>query len=1130
MRLGARRLLARLPDADRREMVRLAALTGLFFLVICAIGILRPIKNAVALGGLGDTEFYRVYVVSAAVVAFVPLYNWLGERVRWRRMIVATAVVFAAVLLLFRASYREGSALYGLLFYGWYDLLAAVMVTQFFMATQLHFDARTAKEFYPWVIAGGSLGATAGGLVTGAAAGLVGVPNLILLAALLVGAFALAVPFVTGEEGSAGSPGVRRASEQSPDGASSGRSGSGAGRRSGGALGRLFGDAQVRLITVSVLLTVLVKQLVDYQFNTISAEVYVTTAAISEFQGWFNAATQWLPLAVLVGLRPLLQRWGVGLALFLLPVVMVGANVGLALSWSLAAAVAAKAGDTGIRYAAERTAREILYVPVPEDLKMRAKGAIDVAVEKGLGKALSALLIFGLLAVMDHRRLGWVAAGLALASVGLARAIHSEYVRSLARSFRDRAVSLKGLFASLADATTLPVVRGAFRDGDPAHLAFTLDLLAEAEPGDLRELTDDIAGLLDHPAPEIRERALELVAAAPAAFPEEPVRARLADAERPVREAAARAWVALRPNGGQAVRELLASDAPAVRRALLACVSRGEVAAAGTGLVDGSWLERRWRDGGAGPDREARLDVALAAAAIDEPGAAAPWLTRLLGDPDPEVASAALRSAGRLGLDDAAEATVRALASAATRRAASDALIQRGPAAVELLGRRLGDAAARPEVRRHVPAVLAGIRCQASADALLAAYAAPETDQLLDYRTLKALNKLRSVAPPTGDGDGLAFEAATVRSALDRELAAARRYARATRALAGRDGGPACALLRRAVGEAWERRRESVFRCLGLLFPPDEVYRCYLAVVRGERRARASALEWLEESVGRGLFARLGPVLGEGLDAGPGPSAAAPGGPRRGGRPPADVARPARGAAAADGTAAAVLRELGRDKDRWITRCAVWAGAELGMTDLGALTDGNRGDPADDELRRLARRLERGGPDAGQRPDGGRSPSGSGPIAYDTAEPDTGESPMNLVQRVFLLQHVDLLRGARSEHLALVASVSELVEAETGAFLLRRGEPPDAMFVVVEGSVELRRGDTALKVAGDGDPFGTWALVDEEPSVVDARAAGPTTLLRIARRDFQHLLADNPELALGLLQGLSRRVRDLVRT
>lgn len=44
---------------------------GLYFLVICSVGILRPIKNAVALAGLAPGAFYKVYFVSAAVALFL---------------------------------------------------------------------------------------------------------------------------------------------------------------------------------------------------------------------------------------------------------------------------------------------------------------------------------------------------------------------------------------------------------------------------------------------------------------------------------------------------------------------------------------------------------------------------------------------------------------------------------------------------------------------------------------------------------------------------------------------------------------------------------------------------------------------------------------------------------------------------------------------------------------------------------------------------------------------------------------------------------------------------------------------------------------------------------------------------
>ena len=134
---------------------------------------------------------------------------------------------------------------------------------------------------------------------------------------------------------------------------------------------------------------------------------------------------------------------------------------------------------------------------------------------------------------------------------------------------------------------------------------------------------------------------------------------------------------------------------------------------------------------------------------------------------------------------------------------------------------------------------------------------------------------------------------------------------------------------------------------------------------------------------------------------------------------------------------------------------------------------------------------------------------------------------MELIEKVFLLQQVDLLRGVTAQQLALLASIAEEVAADASEVVLRRGEPTDAMHVVVEGSVELRGAGEQTIMAQHGTAFGTWALIDEAPSLVDARITEPGRLLRITHDDFDDLLADHPELSLGLLRGLARRVRAL---
>jgi ATP:ADP antiporter, AAA family len=1005
-----------------RDLLPLIAMFSLFFLVVCAVGVLKPIRNALALDGLAATQFYKVYLVSAVVVFFVPIYNRLAARFPWRWLIPSVAVFFALNLVVFRFVYVEGSALFGLVFYGWYDLFAAALVSQFFMATQLFLDARAAKRAYPIVIAGGSFGATLGGGITGFFAEQIGTPNLLLVAAGLIVTFAVGMPLVwrAGERLEAARPKHRTGP-----------------KLSGGELRALIRDPHVRLIASLVLTTVLVKQLIDYQFNTLTEETFVTRDAISAFQGKFNAATQWLPVVVLAVLQPALRRFGIAAAVLLLPVAMLFANVGLALFWGVWAAAFAKVAENSVRYSAERAGREILYVPIAEDVKLRAKAYIDVALEKGVGKVLSGLLIPFLLLFMSYRWTPLVGFGFAIVWLGLALRARKQYVRTLAQSIEGRFASLRGAFASLLDATTMPIVRQSLVDGDPRRVSFALDLVAQAAPAETRALAPELRGVLDHESPDLRVRALGLFERNPAPEDWPAIRERLSDPVESVREAAVRALFARRADPGALVEQLLGSPDPVVRTAVLSCVARGELG--GDALSVSRRMYAKRVESLTSSDVETRCELALAAAALGN-GDARSRLQPFLDDADARVVSAALRGAGLLKDPQLYPRLTEGLARSGTREAARDALASLGPKVVPFLGERLMDPREDPVVRRTLPSVLARIPSQKTVEALIQIFLAPETDQVLDYRTMKALSSLRSRHPE------LEFDARLLERPIAREADAAARYANARAALPASAEGVS-ALLRAALLESWRERRETTFRALGLVHPQEDTFRAYQALGGTQSVSRANALEWLENRTGYQTFQQLAPVLCE------------PGTPSSG--------VTSTNASHTNGRNA--LDALTNDDDPWIAM--------------------------------LARNVQR--------------PSALGSDGMDT------------IEKVFLLQNVDLLREARSSHLAILASIAEELDVPAGTRVLREGEPTDALYVVVKGAVELRgMGGTLL--AADGQAFGTWALIDQSPSVVEAKTRDASRLLRITRDDFHDLVADHPELAIGMLQGLARRMRTIV--
>jgi HEAT repeat protein len=1040
---------------------------GTYFFVLCSLGVLRPVRNALALDGIGGANFYRVYVVSAAVVFVAPLLDRFARRVPWRQLIPGVALAFIAALIVFRGLYTEGSAALGYAFYGFYDIASAALVTLFFIAAQLSFDARQARTAYPMIIAAGSLGATVGGAVTGFFTDNVGAENLLLVAAALLVVVVVGLPLaLQGPSGGVEPAGLRRTESVAH-----------------GHLTDLLADRHVRLIAAGVLLMVLVKQLVDYQFNAFTQEAFVTLEAVSAFQGKFNAATQWLPFVVLMALRPGMKRWGVGLAIFLLPALMLAVNVALALWWSLWSAVGAKATEMTFRNSAERSAREVLYVPLSEDVKPRAKAYIDATLADGIGKVASVGLIGVAVSVLELRQLAFLTSILCVLWLGVTVALKREYVGALARSIQGRYASFRGVFASLADASSEPLLESALSSGDTLQSSFALDIVDQGSADEITRFAPELHALIEHESADLRERALRVLEKAPDAVDTKRVEAGLADPEPVVREAAVRALCVADVQGPEAaVRDLLDSSEREIRIATLACLGRGEIPGI-SGAAGRAYIDARWDRARRGTPDE-RLEMALAAATLGDDPAADTYLDALLDDPHPRVASAALRSAGRLGRHRFYPRMISALGHAPTRRAAMEALWLQGDRVIPLLSHHLLDPAAPIQVRLSIPNILSRMPHQAAVDALLESFLAPETGQFLDFRSLKALNRLNA------DDADVGFDDTLVTASTDREVGAAKGYERVLGALESLDvSHRGVALLRRSVREAWFGAQEGAFRCLGLLYDQDGIYRCHRALLASSDAGRANALEWLEQTVGHTRFATLAPVLGSG----PTPTRQQP-------MPVED----------------AFLR-LWSDNDDSLAYAALWTAAdlkfwwfaekveELERTDAwvryNAVVKRTRGEYARDLLRSLV---------------------STGP------EPVASRRTVDPLEKIFLLQNVDVLRDAHSAHFTLLASIAEEVEAEPGTVLLTGGEPPDALYVVVDGSVALEAKDGHVIRASAGRPFGTWALIDRAPSLVTARVEERSRLIRVSRDDFHDLLADYPELATDLLQGLARKVRTLV--
>ncbi len=121
------------------------------------------------------------------------------------------------------------------------------------------------------------------------------------------------------------------------------------------------------------------------------------------------------------------------------------------------------------------------------------------------------------------------------------------------------------------------------------------------------------------------------------------------------------------------------------------------------------------------------------------------------------------------------------------------------------------------------------------------------------------------------------------------------------------------------------------------------------------------------------------------------------------------------------------------------------------------------------------------------------------------------------------LSGVPLFAEISAESAELVAA-GGVTDVPAGQVLAQAGDPGFGMFVVLDGSVVVERGELHLDIERDGF-FGELALlVPGTPRIARVRARTDARVLAVPRQTFDRLLDTEPSFARALLRELAARL------
>jgi len=1049
----------------RREEFGPASLLFLYlFLIIGSYIMGQAVGDALFLSAF-PTYLPHVIIATAAVVGiFTSVYIRLSHRVRLESLISGSLLFFAlGFVLIWWLARLSGKWAYPVL-YTWVYMTGALGPTMGWTLANYALTTREARRVFGFIGAGAILGAPCAGFLTADLTHRAHVrpETLLLLMAFALGLCALSVRLLFAQTRHR-LTGVNEKPAGTPDMPKNLRE----------VWAYIRASRYLLLITALILVGCATTAIIGYQFKLIayksfSGDKVALAAFFGRFNGYIGLASFVLQM-LLTG--RLLRFFGIRVTLFVMPAVFLGGSMALLLAPALLTASILKGSQGLLRYSLDKSTTELLYLPVaPPRVKSQIKSFIDGFVWRMAdGVAGITLFVFGNKMKFSPGRISLVNFIFLFGWMAIAYGVRHEYLKVLRSAIERRTLDPERTAAGVVDASTVEVLAQHLQHGGEQQVLYGLSLF---EVGSEPSWHPVLSNLLGHPSAVVRQRALHLLAHAG----HKPT---VAEAEKMLGDEAlevrAEALQYLVVHAHKDPLDLLktATDVPThcLQAALVTYLGRSRdsdhVAAAQ--II----LQTMLASAGPGADA-AHREAARALGTIPAPSALHAELLGLLRHPSPEVVEEAVLSAGKIRSPEALPLIIESLREPRLVGTARTALSHYGNEAVAALGERLNDRAAPTTVRKRIPAVLARIGGLQAAATLASSIV--QSDPELRFEVIKALNKINTRNP------GMLPAVTDISQMLDYELLGYYRSFQIVAAVSIQDGKPSAPiqpLVAAAVRERMEQEFERVFRLLSLLYPSRDVYNAYVGLTSHRPQLQANALEVVEHLLPSDLYRRV--ITGVDPDSSP-----------------AHRLQFAQRLCHSRVTSSAeALRILLHSGDSWLCACALHTVGQAGLADLA------------EDVRRVAHDdplLDHTWKATGCR--------------LGIIEASKGAPMPTVLENVDLLRKAEMFQGISTQSLLRVAAITNEMNWAPGEVAYVEDTPAEAIYLLLEGEVELRS-DRMAQRRGENQVIGFLAALGGGTHTESAVATQATRALRIDMEDFFETMAEDFNVTRGILTALA---------
>lgn len=475
-------LIAKFTGLSTAEIGQASIFQLILFLLITTLLLLKPTINSVFISALGSQALPIGYVFTAFVAYLGSyLYQNAVDRLQLKDLVssslLGTIVIILGFGVLLNLVTPGPILLYALyVFVAIYGLLTT---SQFWLAANSIYSVRQAKRLFGYIGAGGIVGGIFGGYLTSLLSKLMPVEDILFVAAgllfICVWLYRSLWKDATVEQNKT----LPSKNEDSNP------------------IHLLKQSKLLYFIAIMTGLSVFAAKLVDYQYSDFAHKMTDSPEQLSSFFGIWLSNISLISLVIQLFLtKVILKRLGVSNSLFIMPGGLLLGSVLLILVPELWVAIFIKLVDGSLKQSTNKSAREMIFMPIPYDLRRRTKSFIDVVVDS-VATGLAGIVLY---LVINNLNLSTVSISL-VTIIFIISWLY--YIFKVKGAYKDSYRELAGLSYYPPEEVTplakpkissIEEVQEIINSGENDKIE---DLLNQMDGNDRSDLTPELIGLLD---------------------------------------------------------------------------------------------------------------------------------------------------------------------------------------------------------------------------------------------------------------------------------------------------------------------------------------------------------------------------------------------------------------------------------------------------------------------------------------------------------------------------------------------------------------------------------------------------------------------------------------------------------